>query len=84
MSVLTSDNLYTFFKLEARSHTIGRRMAQQGNGNSKICMIGNYRFTGKRLGKGNFAKVEEAIHLNLNMKVSQNCLIRNSKIDYEE
>lgn len=32
--------------------------------------VGNYRFTGKVLGKGNFAKVEEAIHIILNTKVA--------------
>lgn len=43
-------------------------MAQVG-ANGKLHMIGNFRFTGKRLGKGNFAKVEEALHIHLNMKV---------------
>ena len=37
---------------------------------SKIVQVGNYKFTGRRLGKGNFAKVDEAVHTFLNMKVS--------------
>lgn len=40
----------------------------QGGGRKPIT-VGNYRFTGKRLGKGNFAKVEEAVHSALNVKV---------------
>lgn len=40
----------------------------QGGGR-KIVSVGNYRFTGKRLGKGNFAKVDEAVHTVLNIKV---------------
>nr|XP_022908238.1 serine/threonine-protein kinase MARK2-like isoform X2 [Onthophagus taurus] len=36
----------------------------------KVVNIGNYRLTGKRLGKGNFARVEEAVHSVLNTKVA--------------
>lgn len=35
----------------------------------KLVNVGNYRLTGKRLGKGNFARVEEAVHSVLNTKV---------------
>lgn len=31
--------------------------------------VGNYKFTGKILGKGTFATVEEAIHIHLKVKV---------------
>lgn len=40
----------------------------QGGGR-KLVSVGNYRFTGKRLGKGNFARVDEAVHTVLNVKV---------------
>lgn len=36
----------------------------------KLVNVGSYRLTGKKLGKGNFAKVEEAVHSVLNIKVS--------------
>lgn len=36
----------------------------------KLTNVGSYRLTGKKLGKGNFAKVEEALHTILNVKVS--------------
>lgn len=42
----------------------------QGGGR-KLVSVGNYRLTGKRLGKGNFARVEEAIHSVLNTKASE-------------
>lgn len=42
----------------------------QGGGR-KLVSVGNYRLTGKRLGKGNFARVEEAVHSVLNIKVSE-------------
>lgn len=35
-----------------------------------LVSIGNYRLTGNTLGKGHFARVEEAIHTLLNVKVS--------------
>lgn len=35
----------------------------------KVVSIGPYRFTGRLLGKGNFARVEEAVHGVLNIKV---------------
>lgn len=37
--------------------------------NRKVLTVGNYRFTGKLLGKGTFARVEEAVHNVLNVKV---------------
>lgn len=39
------------------------------SGKKKVVCVGNYRFSGKLLGKGNFAKVEEAVHGILNVKV---------------
>lgn len=41
----------------------------QGGGR-KVVSVGNYRFTGRTLGKGNFARVEEAVHSVLNVHVS--------------
>lgn len=35
----------------------------------RIESIGNYKLTGSVLGKGHFARVEEAIHMLLNVKV---------------
>lgn len=39
-------------------------------GNIRIDSIGNYKLSGTVLGKGHFARVEEAIHMLLNIKVS--------------
>lgn len=39
-------------------------------GNRKLLCVGSYRLTGRRLGKGNFAKVEEAVHTVLKTKVT--------------
>ncbi|XP_050308531.1 serine/threonine-protein kinase MARK2-like [Anthonomus grandis grandis] len=36
----------------------------------KPYLVGNYRFTGRLLGKGNFARVEEAVHTMLSVKVA--------------
>ncbi|KAF5307454.1 hypothetical protein FQR65_LT06809 [Abscondita terminalis] len=36
----------------------------------KLVKVGTYRFTGRKLGKGNFAKVEEAVHNLLDVKVA--------------
>lgn len=36
----------------------------------KVKKVGNYVLTGCTLGKGHFARVEEAIHIILNVKVS--------------
>ncbi|XP_057654176.1 serine/threonine-protein kinase MARK2-like [Diorhabda carinulata] len=36
----------------------------------KLVSVGNYIFTGNTLGKGNFARVEEAVHTILNVKVA--------------
>lgn len=41
------------------------------SGKKKLVSIGPYRFTGKILGKGNFARVEEAVHGVLNLKVCE-------------
>lgn len=35
----------------------------------KVFSVGPYRFTGRILGKGNFARVEEAVHAVLSIKV---------------
>lgn len=43
--------------------------AMTQGGGRKVVNVGNYRFTGKRLGKGNFARVDEALHTVLNVKV---------------
>lgn len=43
------------------------------SGKKKVS-VGPYRFTGKILGKGNFARVEEAVHGILNIKVSNRIL----------
>lgn len=52
-------------------------------GGRRIVNVGNYRFTGKRLGKGNFAIVEEAVHSVLNMKVAIKIMdINELKEDY--
>uniref|UniRef100_A0A1B6F977 Protein kinase domain-containing protein n=1 Tax=Cuerna arida TaxID=1464854 RepID=A0A1B6F977_9HEMI len=37
---------------------------------NRVVRVGNYRFTGKTLGKGSFATVEEAVHIRLKVKVS--------------
>ncbi|XP_063905940.1 uncharacterized protein LOC135124645 isoform X3 [Zophobas morio] len=36
----------------------------------KVVSVGDFRFTGRLLGKGNFARVEEAVHNILNVKVA--------------
>lgn len=41
-------------------------------GEKKLVRVGNYMMTGKVLGKGHFARVEEAVHGVLNVKVSGN------------
>lgn len=42
----------------------------------RIDSIGNYKLTGTVLGKGHFARVEEAIHTLLNVKVCYiHCLL---------
>lgn len=46
----------------------------QGGGR-KVVSVGNYMFTGKKLGKGNFARVDEAIHTMLNVKVGKKLLL---------
>lgn len=38
----------------------------------KVVSVRDFRFTGKKLGRGNFARVEEAVHTTLNVKVSCN------------
>lgn len=38
-------------------------------GKKKVVSVGPFRFTGRILGKGNFARVEEAVHAVLNIKV---------------
>ncbi|XP_066259117.1 hormonally up-regulated neu tumor-associated kinase-like [Euwallacea similis] len=43
---------------------------QEVKQSKKLYVIGNYRFNGKLLGKGNFARVEEAVHTILNVKVA--------------
>ncbi|KAG8329579.1 hypothetical protein J6590_083060 [Homalodisca vitripennis] len=35
---------------------------------NRVVRVGNYRFTGKTLGKGSFATVEEAVHIRLKVK----------------
>lgn len=44
-------------------------------GNKKLVCVGSYRLTGHRLGRGNFARVEEALHTVLKTKVSIVCLL---------
>lgn len=39
-------------------------------GSRKPVCVGSYRLTGRRLGKGNFARVEEALHTVLKVKVT--------------
>lgn len=49
----------------------------------KIISVGNYKFTGKILGKGNFARVEEAYHELLGLKVAVKIMdLNNIKEDY--
>lgn len=35
----------------------------------KVVTVSDFRFTGRLLGKGNFARVEEAVHNIINVKV---------------
>ncbi|XP_030745729.1 SNF1-related protein kinase catalytic subunit alpha KIN11-like isoform X2 [Sitophilus oryzae] len=57
-------------------------MTLQENG-KKLLIIGNYRFTGRLLGKGNFARVEEAVHNILNVKVAVKIMnVKEIKEDY--
>lgn len=51
----------------------------QGGGR-KVVSVGNYRFTGKRLGKGNFARVDEAVHTVLNVKVGDSTFLLDMSI----
>ncbi|CAG9858025.1 unnamed protein product [Phyllotreta striolata] len=44
-------------------------MTQEGR-RKKVFSIGNYLFSGVTLGKGNFARVEEAVHTILNVRVA--------------
>ncbi|KAL1505611.1 hypothetical protein ABEB36_005136 [Hypothenemus hampei] len=49
----------------------------------KLYVVGSYRFSGKLLGKGNFARVEEAVHTMLNVKVAIKIIdINQIKEDY--
>lgn len=54
--------------MASQCYTSGVKAMTQGGGR-KVVSVGNYRFTGKRLGKGNFARVDEAVHTVLNVKV---------------
>lgn len=63
--------LSLFTKTDSGSGNPSDTMTLQGdNKKGKLVSIGNYKFTGRRLGKGNFAKVEEAVHSVLNVRVS--------------
>lgn len=49
----------------------------------KVSAVGNYRFTGRVLGKGNFARVEEACHEVLGIKVAVKIMdLNNIKEEY--
>ncbi|XP_028132342.1 NUAK family SNF1-like kinase 2 [Diabrotica virgifera virgifera] len=49
----------------------------------RVISVSNYVFTGNVLGKGNFARVEEAVHTKLNVKVAIKIIdINNIKEDY--
>ncbi|XP_044745608.1 MAP/microtubule affinity-regulating kinase 3-like [Coccinella septempunctata] len=58
-------------------------MNAQAMAKRKIASVGNYKFTGKILGKGNFARVEEAYHELLGIKVAVKIMdLNNIKEEY--
>ncbi|KAH1027821.1 serine/threonine-protein kinase MARK2 [Dendroctonus ponderosae] len=58
-------------------------MTLQDTKSKKLYIIGNYRFSEKLLGKGNFARVEEAMHTILNVKVAVKIMdVNQIKEDY--
>ncbi|XP_076274726.1 uncharacterized protein LOC143205359 isoform X1 [Rhynchophorus ferrugineus] len=58
-------------------------MSPPEGGGRKVVAIGNYRFTGRLLGRGNFARVEEAVHNVLNVRVAVKIMdVNEIKEDY--